>query len=141
MLGAVDDIVRRGRARGLGVMLATQRPAVLNKNVLTQIEVLIALRTLSPQDRKAISDWVESHGTPEQLAELFGSLSTLPIGTAWFWSPAWLNIFKKIQVRDRKTFDSSATPTVGKAITRPKTSAQVDLAAIRGQMSQVIEKK
>jgi DNA helicase HerA-like ATPase len=42
MLGAMEDIVRRGRKRGIGCTLITQRPAVLNKNVLTQCEVLVA---------------------------------------------------------------------------------------------------
>ncbi len=56
LLGAMEDLVRRGRARGLGVMLVTQRAAVLNKNVLTQVEVLVVLRTIAPQDREAISD-------------------------------------------------------------------------------------
>lgn len=54
MLGAIDDIVRRGRARGLGVTLITQRSAVINKDVLTQAEVLICLRLISPQDRAAV---------------------------------------------------------------------------------------
>jgi DNA helicase HerA-like ATPase len=36
MLGAMEDIVRRGGQRGIGCMLITQRTAVLNKNVLTQ---------------------------------------------------------------------------------------------------------
>lgn len=44
MLGAIEDLVRRGRARGIGLSLVTQRPAVLNKDVLTQVSVLIALR-------------------------------------------------------------------------------------------------
>jgi DNA helicase HerA-like ATPase len=35
LLGAIEDLVRRGRARGLGVTLVTQRAAVLNKDVLT----------------------------------------------------------------------------------------------------------
>ena len=46
MLGAAEDIVRRGGQRGIGAMLVTQRSAVLNKNVLTQAQVLIALRTI-----------------------------------------------------------------------------------------------
>jgi uncharacterized protein len=46
MLGAMEDLVRRGRARGLGVSLVTQRAAVLNKDLLTQVEVLVALRTI-----------------------------------------------------------------------------------------------
>jgi uncharacterized protein len=35
LLGAIEDLVRRGRARGLGVTLVTQCAAVLNKDVLT----------------------------------------------------------------------------------------------------------
>jgi DNA helicase HerA-like ATPase len=87
LLGAIEDLVRRGRARGIGVMLVTQRAAVLNKDVLTQAEVLVALRTIAPQDREAIDAWIRVHGTPEQREELMASLPSLPIGTAWFWSP------------------------------------------------------
>ena len=48
LLGAMSDLVRRGRVRGLGVTLVTQRPATLNKDILTQAEVLIALRMTAP---------------------------------------------------------------------------------------------
>jgi DNA helicase HerA-like ATPase len=77
LLGAVDDIVRRGRARGLGVTLVTQRSAVLNKDVLTQCEVLIALRTPHPNDRKPIKAWIEVHGTDEQQQQMMDSLAAL----------------------------------------------------------------
>jgi DNA helicase HerA-like ATPase len=40
MLGAAEDIVRRGGQRGIGCVLVTQRSAVLNKNVLTQAQIL-----------------------------------------------------------------------------------------------------
>jgi len=53
LLGACEDLVRRGRARGLGCTLITQRPAVRHKDVLTQAEVLVALRIIGPQDRNA----------------------------------------------------------------------------------------
>lgn len=139
LLGAVEDIVRRGRARGLGVTLITQRPAVLNKNVLTQIEVLITLRIVAPQDRKAIDDWINIHGTPEQRKELMTSLASLPIGTAWFWSPGWLDEFKKIEVRKRKTFDSSVTPKVGDKPIIPTNLAKVDIEQLRTHMAGMIE--
>jgi helicase HerA-like protein len=90
MLGAVQDLVRRGRARGLGVTLVTQRAAVLSKDVLTQAEVLVALRTIAPQDREAIDAWIQAHDAHGQRAEFMASLASLPIGTAWFWSPGWL---------------------------------------------------
>jgi uncharacterized protein len=139
MLGAVDDLVRRGRARGIGVTLVTQRSAVLNKDVLTQIEVLVALRTIAPQDRAAIDAWIKVHGTPAQREELMASLPALPIGTAWFWSPGWLDVFRRVQVRARETFDSSATPMVG---AQPRTlgpRAPVDIEKLRARIAATIE--
>jgi len=120
MLGAMEDIVRRGRARGLGVTMITQRPAVLNKNVLTQIELLILLRVVSPQDRAAIRDWVSVHGTKDEQELLFSELQALPIGTAFFWSPGWLECFEKVAVDKITTFDSSATPKPGQVIEIPE---------------------
>lgn len=140
LLGAFEDIVRRGRARGLGVTLITQRAAVLNKNVLTQIEVLVVLRTISPQDREAIESWTEIHGTPKQLEQLSESMASLPIGNAWFWSPGWLDIFKRVQVRKRITFDSSSTPKVGEKIIAPKQIAAVDLDQLGEQIKQTAAK-
>jgi hypothetical protein len=136
LLGAFEDIVRRGRARGLGVTLITQRAAVLNKNVLTQIEVLVVLRTISPQDREAIESWTEIHGTPQQLDQLSESLASLPIGNAWFWSPGWLDVFKRVQVRRRITYDSSSTPKVGEKVVTPKEIAAVDLNQLGEQIKQ-----
>lgn len=138
LLGALEDIVRRGRARGLGCTLITQRAAVLNKNVLTQIEVLVCLRTIAPQDREAIDAWIHVHGTVEQKARLAASLPSLPIGTAWFWSPGWLDMFQQVQIRKRKTFDSSATPAVGSAAVQPKQLAQVDLAKVSQRLEAAI---
>lgn len=140
LLGAIEDLVRRGRARGIGVTLITQRPAVLNKNVLTQIEVLVTLRLVAPQDRAAINEWIKVHGTPEQEKELMDSLPSLPVGTAWMWSAGWLDVFQKVQIRQRETYDSSSTPEVGEMTVAPKSMADVDLTAITKQLSAVIEK-
>lgn len=139
MLGAIEDLVRRGRARGLGLTLITQRSAVLNKDVLTQVEVLVAMRMLGPHDRKAIEAWIEVHGTREERAEVLGSLAELPTGTAWVWAPSWLGILKKVQIRKRETFDSSATPKAGKKVIAPKL-APVDLAALREKIADTIER-
>jgi hypothetical protein len=131
MLGAVEDLVRRGRSRGIGLSLVTQRPAVIAKDVLTQVSALIALRITGPQDRKAVEDWIKYHGDEEKREQVLESLGTLPIGTAWFWSPGWLGILKKIQVRKRLTFDSSATPEPGQVALTPKALAPVDFAELR----------
>jgi len=140
MLGAIEAIVRRGGIRGLGATLITQRPAVLNKNVLTQIEVLVILQITAPQDRAAIDEWVRGNGTKEQRDELVASLASLGKGDAWFWSPAWLDVFKRVHVRRRETFNSSATPEVGKSAGEPRRLAPVDLEALRSQMAATLER-
>ena len=141
MLGAMEDLVRRGRARGIGVTLITQRSAVLNKDVLTQAEVLVALRVTSPQDRKAVDEWIKLHvGEDLQRDEFLSSLPSLPVGEAWFWSPGWLDVFQRVKVRARKTFDSSATPKVGQRRAEPKAFAEIDIEALAGRIAETIEK-
>lgn len=138
MLGAIDKIVRRGRARGLGMTMLTQRPAALNKNVLTQCETLVLMRLMSPQDRAAVKEWVNVHSTTEELSELMTTLPTLVPGEAWFWSPGNYPL-TLAQVRKLKTYDSSATPKVGEATSGVKTLADVDLDALREAFAQQFE--
>jgi hypothetical protein len=143
MLGAAEDIVRRGGQRGIGCVLVTQRSAVLNKNVLTQAQMLVALRTIAPQDLAAMNAWIDVHGTPEQRKTLMESLPSLPIGDAWFWSPGWPTaegIFKRTHVLPIETFDSGKSPEPGVKPVEPKNLADVDLDALKGQMAATIEK-
>jgi len=143
MLGAAEDIVRRGGQRGIGCVLVTQRSAVLNKNVLTQAQMLVVLRTIAPQDLAAMKAWIEVHGDAEQGRILMESLPSLPIGDAWFWSPGWPKtdgIFKRVHVLPIETFDSGKSPDPGIKPVEPKNLADVDLAALKGQMAATIEK-
>ena len=140
LLGAIEDLVRRGRARGLGITLVTQRAAVLNKNVLTQIDTLIVLRTVSPQDRKAMEDWIKSHDAHGRREAFMESLPALGIGEAWVWSPGWLDCFERVKVREARTFDSSATPKVGARRVEPQKMAAVDLQALEGRIAETIER-
>lgn len=139
VFGAVDTIVRRGRASGIGVTMISQRSAAINKDCLTQIEVLIALRTISPQDRKALEAWIDAHDVNENRDKLMDSIASLPIGTAWIWSPGWLDCFIRIHIRQRKTFDSSSTPKVGDKIVTPKKLATVDIEKLKIKMLETIE--
>jgi hypothetical protein len=126
VLGAMQDVVRRGGIRGIGCTLITQRPAVLNKDVLTQCEVLTTLRLVHPLDIKAVMEWVNVHADPVQAQEMIDSLPSLPVGTAYVWSPA-MDLFRKVKIRQRETFDSGATPKAGQAPNPPKVLAKVDV--------------
>ena len=128
LLGAYEDIVRRGRARGLGCTSITQRPAVLHTDIRSQAEVLIALRLIGTHDVAAIDEWVRLHATDEEAREVKASLPSLPVGTAWIWSPGWLELLARVKIRPRRTFDSSATPKVGQQRIIPRAFAAVDPA-------------
>lgn len=133
--GAVDTLVRRGRASGIGTTLISQRAAVVNKDVLSQIELMICHQTTSPQDRKALKAWVDAHDTADRGREFLGSLAGLQRGEAWVWSPAWLDLFKQVSVRERETFDTSFTPGVGAAPAAPAAKREpIDLAAISARL-------
>lgn len=140
MLGAFETLVRRGGIRGIGTTLITQRAAVLNKNVLTQTDSLFVLRMNAPQDQDAIDEWVKRHGTKEQKDKMMESLAALPQGESWFWSPGWLGSFEKIRIRQRRTFNSSATPKSGEKILIPQKLATVDLEKLGKEISATIER-
>ena len=137
LLRAWENIVRRGRGRGLGVTLITQRSASINKNVLTQVQTLIAMRTTGPQDRAAIEDWLKYHNQGREILE---SLPSLRDGEAWIWSPEWLRKTIRVRFRLRHTFDSGATPKMRDAGRAPTTLAEVDLDGLRARMAATIER-
>lgn len=101
---AVSNLVVMGRNRGLGVTLINQRAATINKDVLTQLDTLLAFRNVSPQDRKALKEWVEAHSAEGDFEKFMASLPSLPTGEGWIWSPEFLGIFERIKIRKRETF-------------------------------------
>lgn len=140
MLGAFEAIVRRGRSRGIGITLITQRPAVLNKNVLMMAELLTCLGIVGHIDQDAVDEWVKRFGTGEQRKAFMATLASIPKGTAWFWSPAWLDCFTQVIVREKRTFDSSKTPEAGAVAGRPASMATPNLELLTAQIKATIEK-
>lgn len=140
MLGAWEAIVRRGRSRGLGLTMISQRPAVLNKNVLTQVDLLVCLRIVGKQDFDAMKEWTSMYATPEQKTEFLESLPQLENGEAWFWSPGWLRIFKRSKIDSKWTFDSSRTPAPGESAHVPNKTAKVDLGKLSAAITATVEK-
>lgn len=136
---AYDAIVRRGGINGLGVMLITQRPALINTDVRTQCETLIALTISAPHDQDPVLDWVSRNGTKEQLQQIRASLASLSRGQAWYFSPND-NIFQLVQIRERRTFNSSATPKPGAKTIEPKVFSKVDLDKLGEEIKSTVER-
>lgn len=131
--GAFDKIVRRGRIKGFRPLMITQRPAVLHKNVLSQIGTLIALKLTSPQDRKAIEDWVRGNANTDEARAVMSSLPTLRRGEGWVWSPAD-DVLERVTFPRIRTFDSSRTPSDVEVMVEPALTA-VDVDALREAMA------
>lgn len=141
MLGAFKRLWKLGRASGIGGTAVTQRPASLSKDITTQSEILIAHRTIGPQDVKAIGEWVKYHG--ERL-DILAELPTLPTGEAFVWAPEFPEGkpigLQRTSVLLRDTYDSASTPKVGETRVEPKELAAVDLERLRTKMAATIEK-
>lgn len=135
LLGMMETVVRRGRVKGFIPWLITQRPAVLSKNVLSQVDGLIALKLTSSQDRDAIGDWVKGQADIGKWTEMRGELATLLRGHGLVWVPG-RGILNVVGFPAKETYDSSRTPKRGEA--QRKTELQpVDLTALRGRLSTV----
>jgi G:T/U-mismatch repair DNA glycosylase len=139
-VGAVEDLIARGRNAGFGVVLIGQRFATMNKDVTTQAGTIICHRTTSPQDRKAIAEWIEENATIEQQRETLATLATLDDGQAWIWATR-INVYQCVQMRLSTTFDSGATPKMGQRVIQPKKLAEIDKDKLKARMSAAIEQK
>lgn len=139
LLGVTENIVRRGRNKGIGITLGTQRPAVLNKDVLTQVDGLIVGRMLGPQDRSAIDAWVGEHGDHQVGKSIKNELPDLGTGECWVWVPE-LGVLKQVKIRAARTFDSSPTRKRTSARNRKLTLTDVDLQVIADKVKDTVER-
>lgn len=136
VLGVMDRMVRRGRLRGIGVTLITQRSAVLHKNVLSQVDMLVAMCSVSPADLRAVRDWLDGKVSQRDLTECLGSISSLPVGGAYVLASGRLNVFKKLIFRRKETFDASATPGFGEEPQDPPKMVKIpDLKSVQTFMN------
>lgn len=71
------NIASEGRKFGLGLMIVSQRPARVDKNVLSQCNTQIVLRVTNPNDLRAIQSSLE--GITKGMIE---EIKRLPIGVA-----------------------------------------------------------
>lgn len=133
MLAEANELVSRGRSAGLRVILISQRPAKLHKDSLSQVETLIAMRLVAPQDRAAVQDWVGEWADPAKGKEIIASLPSLPVGDAWVWAPTQ-DFLQRVHFPLAVTFDS------GKPLSRDQvapTLRPLDAAALGDKMDAI----
>ncbi len=102
-LDILQQISRRGRKRGLGVLFATQRPALVNKNVLSQCNNVFIGKLTLKNDIDSVRIFFSSMDDARQLTALEPGQFYVQGAIA---DPSF------IKVRQRKTPHGGATPTI-----------------------------
>lgn len=136
MVGIWTEIVRLGRNKGIGVSLITQRPQSVSKEALTQVECLVVLQVNGVPEKKALKEWIVEKGLETNLLE---ELPFLKQGTAYIWSPQWLEHFGKHEILPKWTFDAGMTPKVGMKRVQADLKP-IDLEGLKAQMADTVKK-
>lgn len=90
-------IASEGRKFGLGLCVVSQRPARIDKSVLSQCSTQVILRITNPGDVRAIMNSLETM-TPETE----GTLQGLPVGVAMVCGIAQMPVFCRIRPRQTR---------------------------------------
>jgi hypothetical protein len=98
----IHEISRRGRKRGIGLVIATQRPAMVDKNVLSQCGNQFIGRLRTENDLNAVSLFFRSKESLNLIPDLEGG-NFYAMGNL---APA----AQKIKVRQRETAHGGGTP-------------------------------
>ena len=124
------EVARRGRKRGVGLMVCTQRPSLVDKNILSQCGNQLIGKLVIRNDLQAVSQFFSGHDLPKHLTTMeagrffaMGGLSSPP---------------REIAIRRRDTNYRGTTPKLGARVIKPFTSAAI--AALRsGKPSKALE--
>lgn len=97
------SMAKRGRKHGLGLMVSTQRPAAISKDVLTQTTMLFLHQVTYPVDLAVYKSIV-----PMKPAEVEACNQALEVGQAMIVRDS--RSVSVVQVRRCATFDAGSTP-------------------------------
>ncbi len=103
-------VASEGRKFGMGLCVISQRPAKIDKNIISQCNTNIILKVTNPNDLKAITQSVE--GLTTQTAD---EIQRLPIGVALI-SGASIQIPILTEIRTRETNHGGKSVTIYKDI-------------------------
>jgi len=109
-LPVFGELARRGRKRGLGLMICTQRPSVVDKNILSQCANQLIGKLVIKNDLQSVSQFFPGNALPKQLTSLppgefyaMGGLSPEPA---------------RVVIRERDTSHGGSTPPLTRRTVR-----------------------
>lgn len=105
------EVARRGRKRGMGLMVCTQRPSLVDKNILSQCGNQLIGKLVIKNDLQAVAQFFSGHELPKHLTTLepgrfyaMGGLSSTP---------------RSIAIRKKDTRYGGGTPKLGTRVVKP----------------------
>ncbi len=129
------NIASEGRKFGLGLGVVSQRPARIDKNVLSQCSTQIIQKVTNPNDIKAISSSSENIS-----AEVVKDISTLPIGVALVIGASARPIFVDIRIK-RSEHGGKSVLTKSNIQTRATAKEPEPIVERRTVEEKVVERK
>ncbi len=106
-INIIEEISVRGRKRGIGLMVATQRPANISKNVLAQCSYGFIGKLTIENDINAVKTLLEDKVLLSEVSKL-GTGEFIPFGQAGA---------EKFRVKQRTAKHYGATPSLGEVST------------------------
>jgi predicted transcriptional regulator len=104
------EVARRGRKRGIGLMVCTQRPSLVDKNVLSQCGNQLIGKLVIKNDLQAVAQFFSGHELPKYLTTLepgrffaMGGLSAPP---------------RLVTIRKKDTRHGGSTPKLGTRVVK-----------------------
>ena len=104
------EVARRGRKRGLGLMICSQRPSLVDKNVLSQCGNQLIGKLIIQNDLQSVAQFFPGKGLPKELTSLragqffaMGGFSPLP---------------SLVTIKKRETRPGGVTPALSKRVVK-----------------------
>ena len=121
-------VASEGRKFGMGLMCVSQRPAKVDKNVLSQCNTQIILKVTNPNDLKALAASVEGFSDDSE-----DEIQRLPVGVAFVSHPR-ISIPVLVEVRPRETAHGGESVDVMKAVAEAdEAEAEAEAASERAE--------
>jgi DNA-binding MarR family transcriptional regulator len=123
------EVARRGRKRGMGLMICSQRPSLVDKNVLSQCGNQLIGKLIIQNDLQSVAQFFPGKGLPRELTTLKAGQFFAMGGLA---SPSALVTIKKRATRPGGVTPSLAKRAVKKYVGRvnPRTAWGAQPAAV-----------
>lgn len=120
------EVARRGRKRGMGLMICSQRPSLVDKNVLSQCGNQLIGKLIIQNDLQSVEQFFPAKGLPRQL-------TTLRAGQ-FFAMGGFAPVPALVNIKTRATKPGGATPSLARRVVKKYVGPMnLNVASLEGE--------